>query len=159
MFAASWKVPSLLAPSPKKQQVTRSVPRYLLEKAAPTAIGGPPPTIQVQVGDVHRAALAPAVARRLAEELGVHVAEVAALGDEVAVAAVGAGDLVLGGEVRHHTRRHRLLADVEVEGAGDLARLHQLARLLLEDADAHHAPVQIEQRLARRFHTVILRSV
>ena len=45
MFAASWNAPSLLAPSPKKVTATRSVLRYLLANAAPTAMGGPAPTM------------------------------------------------------------------------------------------------------------------
>ena len=42
------------------------------------------------VGDVHRAALAAAVAGLLAEQLGEHPADVGALGQAVAVAAVRA---------------------------------------------------------------------
>ena len=45
MFAASWKEPSLLAPSPKNDIATRSVLRNLVENAAPTAMGGPAPTM------------------------------------------------------------------------------------------------------------------
>ena len=45
MFSASWKAPSLLAPSPKKHTVTSSWPRRLAASAAPTAIGMPPPTM------------------------------------------------------------------------------------------------------------------
>ena len=43
----------------------------------------------VAVGYVHRASLALAVARLTAEELGHHQVQVSALGDDVAVAAVG----------------------------------------------------------------------
>ncbi len=45
MLSDSWKAPSLLAPSPKKQTVTSSRPRRLAASAAPTAIGRPPPTM------------------------------------------------------------------------------------------------------------------
>ena len=45
MLAASWKAPSLLAPSPKKATATFLVLRNLQEKAAPMAMGGPPPTM------------------------------------------------------------------------------------------------------------------
>jgi hypothetical protein len=96
---------------------------------------------------VHRAALALAVAGRLAEQFGVHLPEVPALGDEMAVAAMCARDLVLIGEVRHHAGGNGFLAHVEMECARDLALLHQLARLFLEDADADHAPVEIVQNL------------
>ena len=46
-----------------------------------------PEHVEVEVADVHRPALAVAVAGRLPHELGHHLPEVAALGDEVAVAA------------------------------------------------------------------------
>src|ERR1044071_2516279 len=49
---------------------------------------------EVEVGDVHRAAFAVAVAGRPAVDLGEHLADVAALCDAVAVAAVGAGDAI-----------------------------------------------------------------
>ena len=45
MFAASWKAPMFEAPSPKNTTETRSLPRYLFAKPAPTAIGTPPPTM------------------------------------------------------------------------------------------------------------------
>ena len=51
MLAASWNAPSFVAPSPKKGMATfmRSRPsmraKYLFEKAAPTAIGGPAATM------------------------------------------------------------------------------------------------------------------
>ena len=45
MFAASWNDPSLLAPSPKKVAATCPSPCVLQENAAPTAIGGPAPTM------------------------------------------------------------------------------------------------------------------
>ena len=45
MLAASWKAPMLVVPSPKKATDTVSLPRYLLAKPAPTAMGTPPPTM------------------------------------------------------------------------------------------------------------------
>ena len=56
------------------------------------------------VGDVHRAALAPVGARRLAVELGHHRADVDPLGDAVAVAAMGGGDPVGRDEARRRRR-------------------------------------------------------
>ena len=40
-----WKVPSFDAPSPKKATATSSPPSIWAAKAAPVAIGRPPPTI------------------------------------------------------------------------------------------------------------------
>ena len=69
-FSASWNAPSLAAPSPKKQTATLPAAAAAAGPgAAPTAIGMPPPTMplapsmpMVDVGDVHRAAPAAAVA-------------------------------------------------------------------------------------------------
>src|SRR5437660_1074901 len=64
------------------------------------------------VGDVHGAALAPAVAGLPAQQLGEHAVHGRALGQAVAVAAVGAGDVVVVPERRADADRDRLLADV-----------------------------------------------
>lgn len=45
MLAPSWKLPILVAPSPKKVTAMLSSPRYWAAKAAPTAIGTPAPTM------------------------------------------------------------------------------------------------------------------
>lgn len=45
MFIDSWKAPSATAPSPKKATATWVVPRARAEKAPPTAMGMPAPTI------------------------------------------------------------------------------------------------------------------
>jgi hypothetical protein len=44
-FIASWKVPLLIAPSPKKQSVTSDVLRKAAASAAPVASPRPPPTM------------------------------------------------------------------------------------------------------------------
>ena len=73
-----------------------------------------PPTIALAprlpfcvVGDVHRAALAAAVALLLAEQLREHRPGVGALGDAVAVAAVGGGDRSRPGAAPRRRRRRR----------------------------------------------------
>src|SRR5579884_1801952 len=101
------------------------------------------------VGDVHRAALAAAVALLPAEELAVHEPHVGALGDAVAVPAVRRGDRVVAAERRADADRDRLLADVEMREAGHLRRQVELVRLLLEGADAQHALRHRERELAR----------
>src|SRR5690606_41438018 len=73
-----------------------------------------------QVGDVHRAALAATRTGGLAVDLGHHRGHVHALGDAVAVAAVGGGDGVALVEVRAHPGGGRLLARVQVDEPGDL---------------------------------------
>src|SRR5205823_459990 len=83
--------------------------------AADDAVG--PEDAPVDVGDVHAAALALAVAGRLAEQLSHHQLDVAALGDAVAVAAVGAGDEVVLAQGGAGADPDRLFADVGVAGA------------------------------------------
>src|SRR5205085_11875790 len=63
-----------------------------------------------QVGDVHGTALAVAAARLAAVDLGHHLADLHALGDAVAVAAVGAGDGVAAVEIAADADRRGLLA-------------------------------------------------
>ena len=92
------------------------------------------------VGDVHRAAAAAAVAGLLAEQLGHHLLEVGALGDAVAVAAVGRGDRVVGAQGEAGAGGRGLLADREVHGAVHQAAGEQVVDGLLEAADAPHGP-------------------
>jgi hypothetical protein len=142
MLAASWKAPMFVDPSPKKATAMLPSSRYLLANPAPT-----------------RAALALAVAGRLAHQLGHHLVELPTLGDEVPVAAVRRGDLVVVGERGAHARGDRLLADIEMEEARQLGGLGQLTGRLLEQADADHAAVQVHQDLGREFHGAPVRRV
>ncbi len=101
-----------------------------------------------EVGDVHRAALAPAVAGGPAVQLGEHVLDLAAFGHHVAVAAVGAGDIVVLAQRRAGAHRHGLLALGQVQEAGNLARLKVLLGRVLKAADQAHAPVHGQQLFA-----------
>jgi hypothetical protein len=91
-----------------------------------------------EVGDVHGAALPLGVAVHAAEELGHHAPDVGALGDAVAVAAVGARHAVPGREARADADGHRLLADVGMHGPVDLAGDAELDGALVELADQDH---------------------
>ena len=103
-----------------------------------------PEDAQVLVGDVHRPALAFAVARRPGVKLGEHGAERASFGEDVAVATVRPDDVVVALEGRADPDRDSLLADVSVEEARQLSRLKKLDGLLLEEPDAEHVFVQAE---------------
>src|SRR6185437_8612348 len=72
------------------------------------------------VGDVHRAALAAAIALLLAEQLAVHATHVGALRDAVAVAAVRGGNRVVLPQCGADADRDRLFADVQVRQPGHL---------------------------------------
>jgi hypothetical protein len=102
-----------------------------------------------RVGDVHRAALAAAEARGLGEQLGHHPVEVGALGEDVAVAAVGGGEVVVVSQGGAHARGDRLLAERGVDEPGDLAVAVQLGDAGFEGADERHALVQLEKRHGR----------
>ena len=113
-------------------------------------MSGPAPTmalaprLPVRVSDVHRAALAAAVAGGLAEELGEHAVDGRALGQAVAVPAVGAGDVVVPAQGFADADGDGLLADVQVRQPGHFRRDVQLVDLLFEEADLQHLLVQVQ---------------
>ncbi len=65
---------------------------------------------------------------------------------------VGGGDLVVVAQRGAHTGRDRLLADVEVEEAGQFGGFGEPAGCLFEESDPHHAAVQVHLHLGREFH-------
>jgi hypothetical protein len=104
--------------------------------------------LQLEVGDVHRAAEALAVARPLAEHLGHHPAEIGAGRDQVAVRPVVAHDVV---GLAHHPAGpdgDRLLSDAAVRGADDGALAEELRGAVLEVPDERHQAVLLDQRWA-----------
>src|SRR6266540_2461052 len=107
------------------------------------------------VGDVHRAALALAGAVDPAEQLGHHRAELDALGDAVAVAAVGRGDEVPVFEVGADADGDRLLTGVEVDEPGDEPVGEQLRHPFLEGSDGHHPVVEPEGLVLGQLHRVL----
>ena len=155
-FIDSWRMPWFSAPSPKKQTDDPAVPEQLRREpgarrdphaAADDAVGAEDALLDV--GDVHAAALAAGVAGLLPQQLGHHHAHVAALGDAVAVAAMGAGDRVVLAEGGADADGDRLLADVGVGGAAHDAFAVQLVRPVLEGANLGHAPEHLEHLFAR----------
>ena len=113
------------------------------EAAANDAVGAQHP--DAEIGDVLRAALAPARAGGLAVKLRHHGPERRALGDGVAVAPVSALDIVLSLQTGAHAGGHRLLAHIDVDVAEDLTGLAGALRLKVELADLHHGLVMPEQ--------------
>src|SRR5262249_51140719 len=118
-----------------------------------------------QVGDVHRAALAVAAAGLAAVDLGHHLADVDALGDAVAMTAMGAGDGVTVIEVAAYADCGSLLACVQVDESGNLAGGELGVHAFLELADRPHNSVGAQQLLPgqslllRRFGHVLLLAV
>jgi hypothetical protein len=73
------------------------------------------------VGDVHRPALAPAIALLLAEKLAEHLLELRALGDAMAVPAMGRGDAVIVGQRLADADRDGFLPEYMCVSPGILA--------------------------------------
>jgi hypothetical protein len=63
----------------------------------------------------------------------------------VAVAAVGRGDVISVIEMQADAHRGRLLAGIEVDETGDVARRELVVDGVLELADGSHLPVGFEQ--------------
>ena len=102
-----------------------------------------------RIGDMHRAAAPPAIAALAPEELGEHRRELGALGDAMAVAAMGRGDVVGVAQRHADANRRRLLADRQMHRAVAQAADVGVLRRLLEAADAMHAPQGVEHRRPR----------
>ena len=95
----------------------------------------------VQIGDVHGPALAAAQAPGLGEDLQHHALYVAALGDAVAVAAMGRADVVVVGQMQADTGGDGLLTGVQMHEARDIAGGVLHVNAVLERADGAHGPV------------------
>ena len=98
-----------------------------------------------KIRDVHRAALAAAIAVRAAVKLRHHALRVGALGDGVAVAAMVRRDAVVDAQIDADAGRDRFLPDRDMQRPRDFARLVRLERGLLEGADARHRRIEAGQ--------------
>ena len=103
----------------------------------------------IEIGDVHGAALATANPAFLAEELTHHRFGIGAFGDGVAVATVVARDLVAPAQVTANTRRDRFLSNGEMRRA-----LHQIFfgtadHHTFESTDTAHRGIKVEDALRR----------
>ena len=103
-----------------------------------------------KIGDMHRAALALAIAGLSAVELGHHAVEVGALGDAVAMAAMGRNDPVALAKRRTDADRDRLLAYVAVDDAVDFAGEIVGRGALLETPDRQHRPKHAQLHIRRQ---------
>ena len=106
----------------------------------------------IDIGDVHRAALALAATGRFAADLGHHPVDLHALGNAVSVAAVGAGDEVVVVQVGAHPDGDRFFSGVEMNEAGDQAGGEILVQPVLEFADLSHPSIDPQQLVAIEVH-------
>ena len=153
-FSPSRNGPRLIAPSPKMQQTIFFSHLSLMACAAPAAIDDVcrddavrAEHADLEIGDVHRAALAAAIAAFTPEQLAHHGERVGALGEGVAVAAMGREQHVVAGEVGADAGRDRLLADRGMDRPEDELLPQALERQLLEGADAPHEAVVRQEAL------------
>ena len=113
------------------------------------------------VGNVHRPAPAPAVARRAAAQLRHHPVEVlllsfwrfgvlVAVGVAMSMAAVSACDVVVLADSRNGPNGHGLFASVKVRGPFDDVAAEQIVHGVLEIADLPHLPEHREQLVFAR---------
>src|SRR5271163_5092969 len=85
-----------------------------------------------QIGDVHRATFPLTQARLSSENLVHHSAHIASLGNTVAVAAMGRGYMIAFQKRLADPDCDRFLASVEVNEAGNIARLILLVQTLFK---------------------------
>jgi len=99
------------------------------------------------IGNVHRAALAAAIAGRAAQQLAKHAVESCAFSQAVAVPAMRAGDVIIAPQRLAHAHGDAFFAGVEMRQAGHLGGLVQLVHLLLEHAYLEHLLVHVQPLL------------
>ncbi len=106
-----------------------------------------------EVVEVHRAAVAVRAAFDLAVQLGHQRVRMRAARERVSVRAMRRGEDVALLHRFAHTDRDGLLADRDVQEAGEVAGAEPLLDPLLETADQQHAAQEFAQRLLgdRRF--------
>ena len=156
-FSDSWNAPSAVAPSPKETDHDLAAAALLDgetdaggdgQAAADDAVGAN--DALAEISNVHGAALALAVARRAAKEFGEHIPDVAPLGNDVAVAAVGAGDVIRRLQCGARAHRHSLLSLGKVQETVQLAGLEELLGSVFETSNQSHAPVHRQELFARQ---------
>ena len=102
-----------------------------------------------RVSNVHRAALAAAIAGFLAQQFCEHQVGRGSLGQAVAVAAMRAGNVVLAIQRFAHSHRNRLFAAVQMRQAGHDAPLIKLIHLVLKQPDPHHLAIGVHPAIRR----------
>ena len=103
------------------------------------------------VVEMHRAAAAAATAVALAVELGHEDLRIHALGERMAVAAMGRCDPVARPQVGAYADGGRFLADIEMEETGGLALAAGGLGQLLEPAQQHHFLIERQHERAVEF--------
>ena len=116
--------------------------------------------VLLQVGDMHGAAPAPAIAGLLAKELGHHPAGVVPFGDGVTMTPVRADDVILRFRGRDTAHCDRFLAEVQMQVAADVAEPVLCPGRLFEAARRQHQFIHLQDQfdlhLSLAFHGSLL---
>ena len=133
------------------------LPRILIDSAAPVAIPALPPTMalapkiaSVLIGNVHGAAFAAAVAGFFTEQLSEHFVERCAFGNAMAMAAVGAGDVIVLAQRFADADGDGFFANVEVGEPRHLGAEIELIDLFFEQPDLEHLAIEVQPALVLR---------
>src|SRR5258708_37792916 len=94
-----------------------------------------------RIGNVHRSALAFAVACFFAQKFGKHAIRRCPLGQAMSVTAMSAGDVAIDAQRFANTNSNSLLAAVEMRQSGHKRAGVELVYLLFNEADTDHLPV------------------
>jgi hypothetical protein len=103
---------------------------------------------QSRIGDVHGSTAASVRPAVLCHQFGEHPLGVEALGQAVAMAAVGRGDHVLAPERPAGPDGGSLLADGEMDEAGNKPIAVEVGHALFEPADQQHLALHLDQIVA-----------
>ena len=95
-------------------------------------------------GDVHGATLAPAIARRFAQQFGKHQINRSAFRQAVPVAAMGAGDVIIASQRLAHANRYRLFAAVQMGQTRHSGAGVEFIDLLFKEADGEHLLIDVQ---------------
>src|SRR5262249_48220554 len=101
--------------------------------------------VVLDVEQVHRAALAFAVASGPAEQLGHHHSGMSVASQRMTVVAIAGEHEVVGSSRFDRSHHHRLLTDVKVAKTGNFPQPILLTGSLLETADQDHLPIHRQQ--------------
>ena len=147
-------MPCCIAPSPKNATAIEVLLQSFRREPGADDVGDAAADDRVRsemaersIGDVHRAALAAAIADLATADLRHHAIGVGAAREEDAVAAVVRGEIVLRLHRRANAGGGGFLADRQMQHRTGRQPAHvKLADVLFERSNASHEAIQIDQR-------------
>src|SRR5579871_1029136 len=114
------------------------------QRAAASHDGICPQVAGLLVGNMHRAAFAPAIARRFAQQFGKHAVHRRAFRQAVPMPAMRAGDVVIAPQRLADANRDSFFAAVQVGQPRHLGAGVEFVHLLLKETDGEHLLVDVQ---------------